>query len=165
MAEQETLERTREDERKGLSPSTQAGEFVCEEIEHIREGKHGARSPEQPIAIGLSKARRSDASNRLERGRALSVAYSNGKVANLPREKRFRDKPSEPHMRVARDRVRLLQERQRELADGGVKMAKEKSSNRARKAQALVSKVCLCTAKEAVWNEQAKKRKMFLWDR
>jgi hypothetical protein len=56
------------------------------------------------------------------------VAYSNGKVSNLPREKRFRDKPSESHTRVARDRVRLLQERQRELADGGVKMAKEKSS-------------------------------------
>ena len=58
MPEEETLERAREDERKGLSPSTQAGEFVREEMEHIREGKHGARSPEQAIAIGLSKARR-----------------------------------------------------------------------------------------------------------
>ena len=58
MAEEETLERAREDERKGLSPSTQAGEFVREEMEHIREGEHGARSPEQAIAIGLSKARR-----------------------------------------------------------------------------------------------------------
>src|ERR1700751_1772265 len=58
MPEQETLERAREDERKGLPPSTQAGEFVREEMEHIREGEHGARSPEQAIAIGLSKARR-----------------------------------------------------------------------------------------------------------
>jgi hypothetical protein len=58
MPEQETLERAREDERKGLSPSTQAGEFVREEMEHIREGEHGARSPEQANAIGLSKARR-----------------------------------------------------------------------------------------------------------
>src|ERR1043166_3743058 len=58
MPEQETLERAREDERAGLSPSTQAGEFVREEMEHIREGEHGARSPEQAIAIGLSKARR-----------------------------------------------------------------------------------------------------------
>jgi hypothetical protein len=58
MPEEETLQRAREDKREGKSPSTQAGEFVREEMEHIREGKHGARSPEQAIAIGLSKARR-----------------------------------------------------------------------------------------------------------
>jgi hypothetical protein len=58
MPEEEPIERAREDEREGKSPSTQAGEFVREEMEHIREGKHGARSPEQAIAIGLSKARR-----------------------------------------------------------------------------------------------------------
>jgi Family of unknown function (DUF6496) len=56
--EEEAAERAREDEREGKSPSTQAGEFVREEMEHIREGEHGARSPEQAIAIGLSKARR-----------------------------------------------------------------------------------------------------------
>ena len=59
MPEQQTLERARRDAREGKSPSTQAGEFVREEIEHIREGKHGARSTKQAIAIGLSKARRS----------------------------------------------------------------------------------------------------------
>jgi hypothetical protein len=58
MPEPETLERAREDKREGKSPSTQAGEFVREEIHHIREGKHGARSTKQAIAIGLSKARR-----------------------------------------------------------------------------------------------------------
>lgn len=58
MPERQTLERAREDAREGKSPSTQAGEFVREEIHHIREGKHGARSPQQAIAIGLSKARR-----------------------------------------------------------------------------------------------------------
>src|SRR6266581_1542277 len=58
MPEKETLERATEDKREGKSPSTQAGEFVREEIEHIREGKHGARSTKQAIAIGLSKARR-----------------------------------------------------------------------------------------------------------
>jgi len=58
MPEEEAVERAREDEREGKSPSTQAGEFVREEMEHIREGEHGARSPEQAIAIGLSKARR-----------------------------------------------------------------------------------------------------------
>ena|SRR5438477_1227216 len=58
MPDEETIERAHEDESEGKSPSTQAGEFVREEIEHIREGEHGARSPQQAIAIGLSKARR-----------------------------------------------------------------------------------------------------------
>ena len=58
MPEKIVIERAREDERQGKSPSTQAGEFVREEMHHIREGKHGARSPQQAIAIGLSKARR-----------------------------------------------------------------------------------------------------------
>jgi hypothetical protein len=58
MPEKKTVERARKDKREGKSPSTQAGEFVKEEIEHVREGKHGARSTKQAIAIGLSKARR-----------------------------------------------------------------------------------------------------------
>ena len=58
MPERKTTERAREDARQGKAPTTQAGEFVREEIHHVREGKHGARSPEQAIAIGLSKARR-----------------------------------------------------------------------------------------------------------
>lgn len=58
MPEKETLERAHEDAREGKSPSTQAGEFVREEMHHIREGKHGAKSTKQAIAIGLSKARR-----------------------------------------------------------------------------------------------------------
>ena len=58
MPEKETLERAKEDKREEKAPSTQAGEFVREEIEHVREGKHGARSTKQAIAIGLSKARR-----------------------------------------------------------------------------------------------------------
>src|SRR5438445_11830227 len=58
MPEKRTLERAREDAQEGNAPSTQAGEFVREEMDHIREGKHGARSTKQAIAIGLSKARR-----------------------------------------------------------------------------------------------------------
>ena len=58
MPEKRTIERARRDRRAGKAPSTQAGEFVREEIEHVREGKHGARSTQQAIAIGLSKARR-----------------------------------------------------------------------------------------------------------
>ncbi|HEY1252078.1 MAG TPA: DUF6496 domain-containing protein [Thermoanaerobaculia bacterium] len=58
MPEKETLKHAEEDKREGKSPSTQAGEFVHEEMDHIKEGKHGARSTKQAIAIGLSKARR-----------------------------------------------------------------------------------------------------------
>jgi hypothetical protein len=58
MPEKQTLERVKKDKRKGKAASTQAGEFVREEMHHIREGKHGARSTRQAIAIGLSKARR-----------------------------------------------------------------------------------------------------------
>jgi hypothetical protein len=58
MPEQETMKRAAEDKRQGKSASTQAGEFIREEVRHIRKGKHGARSSKQAIAIGLSKARR-----------------------------------------------------------------------------------------------------------
>jgi Family of unknown function (DUF6496) len=58
MPDKKTLARARKDKREGKSSSTQAGEFVHAEIQHIRDGKHGARSTEQAIAIGLSKARR-----------------------------------------------------------------------------------------------------------
>jgi Family of unknown function (DUF6496) len=58
MPEKKTLERARKAKREGKAPTTQAGAFVHEEIEHVRKGKHGARSTKQAIAIGLSKARR-----------------------------------------------------------------------------------------------------------
>ena len=58
MPEKQTIENARRDAAEGKAPSTQAGEFVHEEIEHVRKGKHGARSVKQAIAIGLSKARR-----------------------------------------------------------------------------------------------------------
>jgi hypothetical protein len=58
MPDKATLKRAKKDSRQGKAPTTQAGEFVREEIEHIREGKHGVRSAKQAIAIGLSKARR-----------------------------------------------------------------------------------------------------------
>jgi hypothetical protein len=58
MPEEETVEKAKQDLEEGKAPSTAAGEFVREEIEHVREGKHGVRSPQQAIAIGLSKARR-----------------------------------------------------------------------------------------------------------
>jgi hypothetical protein len=58
MPDKETVEKARRDLKEGKSPSTAAGEFVREEIEHVRQGKYGVRSPKQAIAIGLSEARR-----------------------------------------------------------------------------------------------------------
>lgn len=58
MPERKTIERARRKQRRGAAPSTQAGEFVREEMEHVKQGKHGVKSQEQAVAIGLSKARR-----------------------------------------------------------------------------------------------------------
>lgn len=89
MPEQETIERARQDAREGKSPSTQAGEFVREEIHHVREGKHGARSTKQAIAIGLSKARR--AGVRLPRkGTAAKKKTSRARKRGRPSAKRSR---------------------------------------------------------------------------
>src|ERR1043166_3057365 len=98
MPEKETLERARQDEREGKSPSTQAGEFVREEMHHIREGKHGARSAKQAIAIGLSKARRAGVKLRPPaRGRvsektrrSAASAYQKGQRGQKPSATRSR---------------------------------------------------------------------------
>jgi len=82
MPEKETLERAHEDAREGKSPSTQAGEFVREEMDHIREGKHGARSTKQAIAIGLSKARRAG---------VKLPAPAEGKTSSKTRKQAIRD--------------------------------------------------------------------------
>lgn len=73
MPEKATKQRAKEDLREGKSPSTAAGEFVREEIDHVREGKHGARSPQQAIAIGLSKARRAGVPLQPPKGGAAST--------------------------------------------------------------------------------------------
>jgi Family of unknown function (DUF6496) len=75
MPEKENIERAHEDARERKSPTTQAGEFVREEIHHVREGKHGARSAKQAIAIGLSKARRAGVKLASRAQRASLVQY------------------------------------------------------------------------------------------
>jgi hypothetical protein len=93
MPEQETLERAREDAEEGKSPSTQAGEFVREEIHHVREGKHGARNAKQAIAIGLSKARR--AGVKLPAPKRSTTSASTRKKAKQDSARgRSRKKPS-----------------------------------------------------------------------
>ena len=98
MPEKRTIERARKDKREGKAPSTQAGEFVREEIEHVREGKHGVRNTKQAIAIGLSKARRAGVrlppptkgaakqSNSTIRARPTSAKRSRATLRALKRE-------------------------------------------------------------------------------
>jgi hypothetical protein len=100
MPEKKTLEHAREDKRKGKAPSTQAGEFVKEEMDHIRQGKHGARSAKQAIAIGLSKARRAGvklrapkrgkASERTRTQAARDTAKGSSSSSQAPSRKRSR---------------------------------------------------------------------------
>jgi hypothetical protein len=73
MPEQEVIERVQRDKEEGKSPSTRAGEFVREEMHHIREGKHGAANTKQAIAIGLSKARRAGVELSQPSGRNTSA--------------------------------------------------------------------------------------------
>jgi hypothetical protein len=95
MPELETLERARQDQREGKAPSTQAGEFVREEIHHIREGKHGARSTKQAIAIGLSKARRAGVKLPPKKG-----ASAGGRVSTKTGRRDTRKKPSATRSRA-----------------------------------------------------------------
>jgi len=110
MPEKETLERARKDKQEGKAPTTQAGEFIREEMHHIREGKHGARSAKQAIAIGLSKARsagvelpppekgeasektRKSAQRAYARGHGAPHRFRPGRIAAAPRF--IQDRPS-----------------------------------------------------------------------
>jgi len=101
MPEKETLERAHEDAREGKSPSTQAGEFVREEMHHIREGKHGAASSKQAIAIGLSKARRAGVKLQAPRkGRASSRTRAKAEQDLKKGQSHSKRKPSKTRSRA-----------------------------------------------------------------
>ena len=107
MPEKETLRRAAKDKAEGKSPSTQAGEFVHEEIEHIREGKHGARSAKQAIAIGLAKARR--AGVKLpppEKGEASKETREQAKRDLKRGRKAAKKKPSAKRSRAALSKLK-----------------------------------------------------------
>ncbi len=105
MPDKETMDRAEEDKREGMSPSTQAGEFVREEMHHVREGKHGARSTKQAIAIGLSKARRAGVKlGAPKKGRAS--ASTRRKAARDVRRGKSRTKPSRTRARAVRKALR-----------------------------------------------------------
>jgi hypothetical protein len=105
MPEKKTLERASRDKREGKAPSTQAGEFVREEMDHIREGKHGARSTKQAIAIGLSKARRAGVSlPPPKRGTTSAATRRSAQLAT--KKSRSGAKPSPARSRATENALR-----------------------------------------------------------
>jgi hypothetical protein len=100
MPERKTVERARRARREGKAPTTQAGEFVREEIHHVREGKHGARSTKQAIAIGLSKARR--AGVKLPAPPRSAKSSTKRSAASAQRAGARRSRPSPKRSRATR---------------------------------------------------------------
>jgi hypothetical protein len=101
MPEKKTIQRARKAKREGKAPSTQAGEFVREEIHHVRKGKHGARSTKQAIAIGLSKARRAGVDLKPPRkGKAGAKTRKKAEQDNRKGKSRSKAKPSAKRSRA-----------------------------------------------------------------
>jgi hypothetical protein len=130
MPEKKTVERAKKDKAEGKAPTTQAGEFVREEIEHIRQGKHGARSPQQAIAIGLSKARR--AGVELPPPKKGTTSEATRKRAERDLEKGASGKPSKTSDKRSRARIEALKREPRSAASKSAlsKQAKQAASRR-----------------------------------
>jgi hypothetical protein len=130
MPEKATVKRARKAKRSGKAPSTQAGEFVREEIHHIREGKHGARSAKQAIAIGLSKARRS--------GVKLPAPPPSAKASTkrtAAADRRASARKRSPSPRRSRAMTRRLKREGREAASSRALSRQAKASARRRTAK------------------------------
>src|SRR5262245_19747704 len=131
MPEKATLKRARRDKRAGKAPSTQAGEFVREEIHHVREGKHGARSTKQAIAIGLSKARR--AGVKLPAPPPSAKATTKRSAASAARAAKRKQAPSP---RRSREVLRALKREGRGAASRKALARQARTSARRRSASA-----------------------------
>ena len=130
MPDKSTTERAKEDLCEGKSPSTAAGEFVHEEIEHVREGKHGARSPQQTIAIGLSKARRAGVPLKpLTKGNTKESTRQNAERAY---EKGQSHAVEEPSPRASRTREKVLEREPRSTASHRSLSAQSRTASRQR---------------------------------
>ncbi len=134
MPEKKTIERAKRDAREGKAPTTQAGEFVREEMEHIRSGKHGARSTKQAIAIGLSKARR--AGVKLPPPKKGTTSEATRKKAEREYERAESGQPAKPASRKRSGaRVRALKREGREAASPSAlaRQAREAARKRRRR--------------------------------
>ena len=155
MPEKETLERARKARRQGKRPSSQAGEFVREEIHHIREGKHGARSTKQAIAIGLSKARR--AGVRLgppPKGRATARTRKSARSAL-----RAARRGTPPSRTRSRGTLRALQREPRRAASTAAlaSQARQAARHRGPKARKAAARKAVQTKGPAVRRAAAQK--------
>jgi hypothetical protein len=126
MPERRTAERAQKTKRQGKAPTTQAGEFVREEMEHVREGKHGARSTKQAIAIGLSKARRSGVKLKPPRkGQASARTRKSATRAYRAGQRAARRKPSAKRSRAT---LRALKREPRRAAASRKALSKQARS-------------------------------------
>ena len=139
MPERETVERAREDAAEGKSPSTQAGEFVREEMHHIREGKHGAASTKQAIAIGLSKARR--AGVKLP---AKGSASTQKQAEQDSRASRSRRKPSRTRSRATSNALKR-EPRSAASRSSLSRQAKSSAVSRGKRARSVAAKIAAQT--------------------
>jgi hypothetical protein len=131
MPERAVRERAQRARRQGKAPSTQAGEFVREEIEHVREGKHGARSTKQAIAIGLSKARR--AGVRLKPPKGVSAATRRQAASDSRKGRTGRS--ARPSARRSRATLRALEREGRGAASREALSRQARTSARRRRAR------------------------------
>lgn len=137
MPEKKTLERARRDKAEGKAPSTQAGEFVREEMEHIREGKHGARNTKQAIAIGLSKARRAGVDLKPpKKGRAKE---STRKSAERDYRKGHSGKKKSSSSKRSNARLKALKREPRSAASHSALSRQAKTAARARRKRGPVT--------------------------
>ena len=130
MPEPETLERARRAKKQGKAPSTQAGEFVREEMHHIREGRHGARSTKQAIAIGLSKAR--GAGVNLKPPKKGTVSDKTRRSAERAYEKGQSHSKAKPSPKRSRATLRALQRERHGVASRPALSSQARSSARRR---------------------------------
>jgi hypothetical protein len=134
MPEREGIERAKRDKEEGKSPSTQAGEFVREEMHHIREGKHGAANTKQAIAIGLSKARR--AGVELSQPSARNTSERTRKQARRDSQKGQQGNRTTPSRRRSRAVSRALKREGHSAASPANLSRQAKSASRRRGARA-----------------------------
>ena len=126
-----TLKRARKDKREGKAATTQAGEFVREEMEHIRRGKHGARSAKQAIAIGLSKARRAGVDLKPpKKGRASAKTRKQAERDYTKGHSKTKKKSSSSRSRA---RLKALKREPRSAASHKALSRQAKSAARARR--------------------------------
>jgi hypothetical protein len=158
MPTQSTKDRARRDLAQGKRPSTAAGEFVREEIEHVRHGKHGARSPQQAIAIGLSKARRAGVPLKPPRRgrvqertrRSAELAYETGQGRRRPRA---------PSGRRSRATMRALEREGRSAATSAslARQAKRAAGQRSARERSRAAKKAVATKGPRMRSRAAKR--------